>query len=225
MLGGPVGARRARCRRRVTADEPGGGDEDRPPARTPRAARPTASMPSVPPAPANPAQMPTALARSSGGKTLVMVDSVPGMMQRRADAHDRPQRDELARRCRRRPATAVSAEHDDAGDERASPPEAVAEGAGGQQQGGERRRRRRRRSTAGRTGWPRGPRRGGGGRCSGMATPATIIATVRHIEARVAVCRGAATGGPPGGVSDTVSTAPLFVGQIRKAIFSELRSL
>ena len=37
-------------------------------------------MPSVPPAPAKPAQMPTALARSSGGNTLVIVDSVPGMI-------------------------------------------------------------------------------------------------------------------------------------------------
>ena len=43
----------------------------------------------MPPAPAKPAQMPTALARSSGGNTLVMVDSVPGMMQRGADAHER----------------------------------------------------------------------------------------------------------------------------------------
>ena len=33
----------------------------------------------MPPAPANPAQIPTALARSSGGNTLVMVESVPGM--------------------------------------------------------------------------------------------------------------------------------------------------
>ena len=41
---------------------------------------PDASMPRVPPAPAKPAQMPTALARSSGGNTLVMVDSVPGMI-------------------------------------------------------------------------------------------------------------------------------------------------
>ncbi len=36
-------------------------------------------MPSVPPAVAKPAQMPTALARSSGGKTLVIVESVPGI--------------------------------------------------------------------------------------------------------------------------------------------------
>ena len=40
---------------------------------------PDTRMPRVPPAPAKPAQMPTALARSSGGNTLVMVDSVPGM--------------------------------------------------------------------------------------------------------------------------------------------------
>ena len=37
------------------------------------------SSPSVPPVPAKPAQMPTALARSSGGNTLVIVDRVPGM--------------------------------------------------------------------------------------------------------------------------------------------------
>ncbi len=37
-------------------------------------------MPSVPPAPAKPAQMPTALARPSGGKTLVIVERVPGMI-------------------------------------------------------------------------------------------------------------------------------------------------
>ena len=42
--------------------------------------QPEASIPSVPPAPANPAQMPTARARSSGGNTLVMVDRVPGMI-------------------------------------------------------------------------------------------------------------------------------------------------
>ena len=35
----------------------------------------------MPPAPANPAQIPTALARSSGGKMLVIVESVPGMIR------------------------------------------------------------------------------------------------------------------------------------------------
>ena len=34
----------------------------------------------MPPAPAKPAQMPTARARPSGGNTLVMVERVPGMM-------------------------------------------------------------------------------------------------------------------------------------------------
>ena len=38
------------------------------------------NRPMVPPAPAKPAQTPTARARPSGGKTLVMVDRVPGMM-------------------------------------------------------------------------------------------------------------------------------------------------
>ena len=36
-------------------------------------------IPSVPPALANPAQIPTALARSSSGNTLVIVDRVPGI--------------------------------------------------------------------------------------------------------------------------------------------------
>ena len=40
---------------------------------------PDTRMPSVPPAPAKPAQMPTAFARSSGGNTLVIVDNVPGI--------------------------------------------------------------------------------------------------------------------------------------------------
>ena len=35
----------------------------------------------MPPAPANPAHTPTALARPSGGKTLVIVDKVPGMIR------------------------------------------------------------------------------------------------------------------------------------------------
>ena len=43
---------------------------------------PDTRMPRVPPAPAKPAQMPTALARSSGGNTLVIVESVPGMRAR-----------------------------------------------------------------------------------------------------------------------------------------------
>jgi hypothetical protein len=42
---------------------------------------PEASSPRVPPLMAKPTQIPTARARCAGGKTLVMVDSVPGMMR------------------------------------------------------------------------------------------------------------------------------------------------
>jgi hypothetical protein len=40
---------------------------------------PESSRPKIAPAPAMPAQMPTARPRSSGGKTLVMIDSVVGI--------------------------------------------------------------------------------------------------------------------------------------------------
>ena len=125
---------------------------------------PDARMPRVPPAPAKPAQMPTALARSSGGNTLVMVDSVPGMSSAAPIAHERAQRDELVGRpgeCRQ---SGGDAEDGRPGDERAPAPEAVADRAGGQQERGQGRARRRRRSTAATTGWRRGRRRCWAGR-------------------------------------------------------------
>ena len=45
-----------------------------------RSSRPDPSRPSVPPPIANPVHTPTARARFSAGKTLVIVDSVPGMI-------------------------------------------------------------------------------------------------------------------------------------------------
>ena len=98
---------------------------------------PEMRIPRVPPAPANPAQIPTALGRSSGGNTLVIVDSVPGMIS----AAPIPM---IAR-------TAISwdgvptetdtsggkTEHDHAGDQSASPTVPVAEGASGKEQCGQ----------------------------------------------------------------------------------------
>ena len=96
-----------------------------------------------------------------------------GHDQRRADAHERPQGDELVGRVGRAPtATAATPKTTMPGDERAPAPEAVAEGAGGQQQGGEGEARRRRRSTAATTGWRRGRRRGGAGRWRASRRPA-----------------------------------------------------
>ena len=108
------------------------------PTRTTRAARPAIRSPSVPPMPANPAQMPTALARSSAGKMLVIVESVPGMtsaapipMSARSPISwvGEPAPDRNERR---------AAEDGEADDQRAAPAVAVAEGAGRQQQRGQR---------------------------------------------------------------------------------------
>ena len=91
----------------------------------------------MPPAPAKPAQMPTALARSSGGNTLVMVDRVPGMRS----AAPRPVSArspmsgpaELDERRQER----SDAEDGGTGDQRAAAAEPVADRAGGEQQRGE----------------------------------------------------------------------------------------
>jgi hypothetical protein len=55
-----------------------------------------------------------------------------------------------------------------------------------------------------------------------LATPATIIATARHMAARVAVRRPVLRGGVPGEVSDTVSTTSLFGGIMKSEILGNL---
>ena len=85
--------------------------------------------------------MPTAFARSSGGKMLVIVDSVPGM----SSAAPMPMTARSAMSWpgdvgERAPAPAAAAEDADADDQRAPAAVAVAERAGRQQQRGERQR-------------------------------------------------------------------------------------
>ena len=92
------------------------------------------SGPSTPARPAVPAQTPIALPRSRAGKTLVMIDSVAGMM----NAPPMPMNARVAmswsdgRRERRR--ERAEPEHDQAELQRAAPAEPVAEAAAGEQQ-------------------------------------------------------------------------------------------
>ena len=99
---------------------------------------PPTSIPRMPPAPAKPAHTPTALARPSGGKTLVIVDSVPGMIS----AAPTPV---SARHAMSAPAESLNAEAALAtpkmampSDERPAAAEAVAERAGREEQCGQR---------------------------------------------------------------------------------------
>ena len=120
---------------------------------------PDTRMPSVPPAPAKPAQMPTALARSSGGNTLVMVDSVPGMRSaapRPVSARSAMRRSRRADERRRAPTRCRR------GRCRRSARRGARTGRRARRRGAAARRapvRRRRRSTAATTGWRRGRRR------------------------------------------------------------------
>ena len=101
---------------------------------------PEASRPSTPPPAATPTHVPTALPRSSGGKTVVITDSVTGMIERRADAHHDAQPDQLAgavREDRRQRREAEEAEPE--GQDRLAA-EAVADRAGGKEQRRERER-------------------------------------------------------------------------------------
>ena len=92
----------------------------------------------MPPAPAKPAHSPTALARPSGGKTLVIVDNVPGMINAAptpvSTRHPMSALGGTAQRGR----GAGDAEDGDAGDERAAAAEPVAERAGREEQRGQR---------------------------------------------------------------------------------------
>src|SRR3954465_10113001 len=108
---------------------------------------PPTSIPRMPPAPAKPAHNPTALARPSGGKTLVIVDKVPGMISAApTPVSTRHAMSALAesltaqaapRRITQRRGRAGHAEDGDTGDERASAAEPVAERAGREQQRGQ----------------------------------------------------------------------------------------
>ena len=95
------------------------------------------SGPSTPARPAVPAHTPMALPRSRGGNTLVMIDSVAGMM----NAPPMPMNARVAISCsgdvgeRRR--ERAEAEQHEPDLQRAAPAEAVAQAAGGEQQAGE----------------------------------------------------------------------------------------
>ena len=109
--------------------------------------RPPKSGPRPTPIAAVPAQMPIALARSSRGKTFVMIDSVAGMIS----APPTPIRARTAISCvelDEEDGEAREAEDRDAGLQRALAAEAVAEGAQREQQAGEDERDRSRPSTA-----------------------------------------------------------------------------
>ena len=89
------------------------------------------------PPPANPLHTATALAFSSAGNTLVIVDSVPGHDQRRAGAGEDPEPDEGVGRGGERRHRGGHPEQGDAGEQRRAPPVAIAEDPRRQQQGGE----------------------------------------------------------------------------------------
>jgi hypothetical protein len=55
-----------------------------------------------------------------------------------------------------------------------------------------------------------------------LATPATIIATARHMAARVGGAPAGLRGGVPGEVSDTVSTTSLFGWIMKSKILGNL---
>ena len=92
----------------------------------------------MPPAPAKPAHTPTALARPSGGKTLVIVDNVPGMISAApTPVRTRHAMSVLGGVAQRR-GGAGDAEDGDAGDERAAAAEPVADRAGREEECGQR---------------------------------------------------------------------------------------
>ena len=81
--------------------------------------------------------MAMALARSCGGKTLIRIDSVDGMMNAGADAHHAAAGDQLRHRRAERGDHRADEEDQQAELQRALAAEAVAERAGGEQQAGE----------------------------------------------------------------------------------------
>ena len=91
--------------------------------------RPPNSGPRPTPIAAVPAQMPIALARSSRGKTFVMIDSVAGMISAPPTPISGADGDELRGRLDEEDGEAREAEERDAGLQRALAPEAVAEHA------------------------------------------------------------------------------------------------
>ena len=92
----------------------------------------------MPPAPAKPAHTPTARGAASGGKTLVIVDSVPGMISAAPTPVSTRQAMSVPAEPLKVDSRARDTEDRDAGDQRAAAAEAVADRAGGQEQRRER---------------------------------------------------------------------------------------
>ena len=99
--------------------------------------RPPKSGPRPTPIAAVPAQMPIALARSSRGKTFVMIDSVAGMISAPPTPMSGADGDELRRGLDEEDGEARQTEERDAGLQRALAAEAIAERAHREQQAGE----------------------------------------------------------------------------------------
>ncbi len=99
---------------------------------------PPTSIPRMPPAPAKPAHSPTALARPSGGNTLVIVDNVPGMISAAPTPVSTRHTMSMSRAVAQRRRRAGDAEDGDAEDEGAAAAEPVAERAGREQERGQR---------------------------------------------------------------------------------------
>ena len=96
--------------------------------------KPLATGPSAPAAPVMLAQIAIAFGRSCGGKMLMMIDSVDGMIERGGTAHHRAASDELAHRCRRRREERADEEQCEPDLQRALATEAIAERAGREEQ-------------------------------------------------------------------------------------------
>ena len=99
--------------------------------------RPEPSRPITAPAPTTPTQTPTAWARSSGGKDVVMIDSVVGITSAAPTPIAARSPISVSARRRRSPRAAAHAEDHETGEQDALAAEAVADGARDQQQAGE----------------------------------------------------------------------------------------
>ena len=95
------------------------------------------SGPRAPPAPAKPAQIPMALARSWGGNTLLRIESVVGMIRAAPAPATAAEGDQLAGAAGEGGAQRGQGEDGQPGLEGALAAEAVADGAGRQEQPGE----------------------------------------------------------------------------------------
>ena len=98
---------------------------------------PEVRRPMTAPPAATPTHVPTAFPRSSGGKMVVITESVTGMIKAARDAHHRANRDQGARRVDEERDERDGSEEREPDRQQRLPPVAVADRARRQEQGGE----------------------------------------------------------------------------------------